>query len=99
MTTFYLALQVQNIQEHGTKIGLNIAINAPRILIPCHSRSHDMLVTDLGQLLISNSITQMANGVLVDNMDVQLSSFKVSGYVNVLKWSSLVFSWQIMCNS
>lgn len=39
-----------------------------------------MLVADLGQLHISNSIKSSSQYGLIDTMDVSLSSFQVSGY-------------------
>lgn len=39
-----------------------------------------MLVADLGQLQIGNSIISSSQYGLIDKMDVSLSSFQVSGY-------------------
>ena len=75
-----LFTQVQYIQTQGAKIGLSIAVNAPQIRIPCNSKSQEMLVADLGQLHISNSIKSSSQYGLIDTMDVSLSSFQVSGY-------------------
>lgn len=72
--------KVQNIQKQGAKIGLQICVNAPQILIPCNSRSNEKLVADLGQLIIGNSIVSSSQYGLIDKMDVRLSSFQVSGY-------------------
>ena len=75
----YFSFQVQYIQTQGAKIGLKVSVNAPQILIPCNSKSNEMLVADLGQLHISNSIVSSSQYGLIDKMNVRLSSFQVSG--------------------
>ena len=75
----YFSFQVQYIQRQGAKIGLKVSVNAPQILIPCNSKSNEMLVADLGQLHISNSIVSSSQYGLIDKMNVRLSSFQVSG--------------------
>ncbi|XP_068698299.1 intermembrane lipid transfer protein VPS13C-like isoform X1 [Montipora foliosa] len=77
--------QVQYIQKQGAKIGLNISVNAPQILIPCNSKSKEMLVADLGQLRVLNSIISSSQHGLISKMDVKLSSFQVSGSSQVEK--------------
>ena len=72
-------IKVQYIQKQGAKIGLNISVNAPQILIPCNSKSKEMLVADLGQLRVVNSIISSSQHGLISKMDVKLSSFQVSG--------------------
>ncbi|KAL9969256.1 hypothetical protein ACROYT_G021452 [Oculina patagonica] len=71
--------QVQHIHKQGAKIGLNISVKAPQIIVPCNSRSSEKLIADLGQLHISNSIVSSSQYGLIDRMDVRLSSFQVSG--------------------
>lgn len=75
----YFSFQVQYIQTQGAKIGLKVSVNAPQILIPCNSKSNEVLVADLGQLHISNSIVSSSQYGLIDKMNVRLSSFQVSG--------------------
>ena len=79
----YVLFQVQYIQTQGAKIGLKVSVNAPQILIPCNSKSNEMLVADLGQLHIDNSIVSSSQYGLIDKMDVRLSSFQVSGYAEI----------------
>ena len=55
-----------------------------------------MLVADLGQLHISNSIKSSSQYGLIDTMDVSLSSFQVSGYAQpsyVIQLSSHTLSF------
>ena len=87
-----LFTQVQYIQTQGAKIGLSISVNAPQIRIPCNSKSQEMLVADLGQLHISNSIKSSSQYGLIDTMDVSLSSFQVSGYAQPSYVISTVFT-------
>ncbi|KAJ7363706.1 hypothetical protein OS493_009869 [Desmophyllum pertusum] len=46
--------QIESIQSQGTRIGLQVAISAPLVIIPRHSHSVDMLLVDLGHLDLQN---------------------------------------------
>ncbi|XP_048577905.1 intermembrane lipid transfer protein VPS13A-like isoform X2 [Nematostella vectensis] len=72
-----LKTKAKSLQERGTKLGLSINVHAPKLVIPGHSGSRDMLVADLGNLEINNAIEKTRHGVLIDNMEVTLSSFEV----------------------
>ena len=52
-----------------------------------------MLVADVGQLYISNSIKSSSQYGLIDTMDVSLSSFQVSGYAQPSYVISTVFAY------
>lgn len=62
-----------------------MSIEAPLIVIPVSSTSHDALVANLGHLSVSNSFKLVHNGddldgkdaVIVDNMEVELSSVQL----------------------
>ena len=43
-----------SLQSEGTRIGLQIQVSAPLVIIPRHSRSVDILFVDLGLLDIQN---------------------------------------------
>ena len=45
---------MESIHSHGTRIALQVAISAPLVIIPRHSRSVDMLLVDLGHLDLQN---------------------------------------------
>ena len=47
-------LQVEAIQSQGTRIGLEVALSAPLVIVPCNSHSVDMLLVDLGHLEVQN---------------------------------------------
>ena len=47
-------LKMASLQSEGTRIGLQIQVSAPLVIIPRHSRSVDMLFVDLGLLDIQN---------------------------------------------
>ena len=74
------------IEEQGTRIALNIDIEAPIVLFPRTSRSLDCLIADLGKLHAQNTSTtkkppQMTSQVVViDNIDVDLDSVQLSRY-------------------
>lgn len=72
--------------EQATKITLNIKIKAPIILVPVHSKSLEAIVIDLGNLKITNKISNLDvkgnNGpAVIDEMKVELSDVKLSKVV------------------
>lgn len=45
---------MEAIQSQGTRIGLEVALSAPLVIIPSNSHSVDMLLVDLGHLEVQN---------------------------------------------
>ncbi|XP_077977339.1 intermembrane lipid transfer protein VPS13A-like [Glandiceps talaboti] len=82
----FVQKQVEDIQRDGKKIGLNISIRAPVILIPQSSQSHNTLIVHLGDLTVRNSFEEASipEGVsvdhkpLVDRLQVELNALQVS---------------------
>ncbi|XP_067654011.1 intermembrane lipid transfer protein VPS13A-like isoform X3 [Haliotis asinina] len=80
----YSAEAVQSLQETASRIGLNIAMKAPLIIVPQKSTSNSVLMADLGNLEISNSFhlagKSSPNNVpaVLDKMNIVLNSLKLS---------------------
>ncbi|XP_070568681.1 intermembrane lipid transfer protein VPS13A-like isoform X2 [Ptychodera flava] len=82
----FVQKQVEDIQRQGKKIGLNITIRAPVILIPQSTQSPNTLIAHLGDLTVRNSFEEAAipEGVsvdrkpLVDHLKVELNALQVS---------------------
>ena len=74
------------IEEQGTRIALNIDIEAPIVLFPSTSRSVDCLIADLGKLHAQNTFAtknppqSTAQVVVIDNIDLDLDSVQLSRY-------------------
>lgn len=76
-------------QTQTSRIRLAVSIQAPLIIIPVSSASHDALIADLGRLTVSNTFNLFkpptkddgSDAVIVDNMVVELSSVKLSRYI------------------
>ncbi|XP_048251088.1 vacuolar protein sorting-associated protein 13A-like isoform X4 [Haliotis rufescens] len=85
----YSADAVQSLQETASRIGLNIAMKAPLIIVPQKSTSSSVLLADLGNLEIANSFhlagKNSPNNVpaVLDKMNIVLSSLKLSRAVLV----------------
>jgi vacuolar protein sorting-associated protein 13A/C len=83
---FLRVLQIQDMQTQTSRISLAVSIQAPLIIIPVSSTSHDALVADLGLLMVSNTFNLFkpptkadgSDAVIVDNMVVELNSVKLS---------------------
>lgn len=69
-----------------------MSIQAPLIVIPVSSTSHDALVANLGHLSVANTFNLAHDGedpggsdaVVVDNMVVELSSVQLSRFEFIL---------------
>ena len=67
---------------------MNVSIQAPEVIVPVSSTSHDAIVANLGQLNMSNTFNLAPNGkdpegsdtVVIDNMVLELSSVKLLRY-------------------
>lgn len=62
---------------------MNIKIKAPIIIVPVHSQSLEAIVVDLGNLTITNKITNINvesehSPAVIDEMKVDLSNVKLS---------------------
>ena len=78
-------IKVGSLQSEGTRIGLQITISAPLVIIPRHSRSVDMLVVNLGLLDIQNEfdilpLPQESGGMeaVFDIIELSLQSVQLS---------------------
>ena len=83
---FPLACRFKAFKLQSSRNSLSVSIQAPLIVIPVSSTSHDALVANLGHLSVSNSFDLVHDGkdpsgsdaVVVDNMVVQLSAVQLS---------------------
>lgn len=69
--------------EQATRLKMNIKIKAPIIIVPVHSQSLEAIVIDLGNLNITNDITNITvesehSPAMIDNMKVELTNVKLS---------------------
>ena len=78
-------LKIESLQSEGTRIGLQIQVSAPLVIIPRHSRSVDMLFVDLGLLDIQNEfdllpLPQESGGMeaVFDIIELSLQSVQLS---------------------
>ncbi|XP_066022142.1 intermembrane lipid transfer protein VPS13C isoform X9 [Pocillopora verrucosa] len=76
---------IQSLQIQSSRISMNVSIQAPEVIVPVSSTSHDAIVANLGQLNMSNTFNLAHNGkdpegsdtVVIDNMVLELSSVKL----------------------
>lgn len=74
----------QKLQETAPRIGLNIQLKAPLIIVPQGSKSNNALMADFGNLEIKNSFhlagKAAPSGVpaVLDKMKIVLKSLKLS---------------------
>lgn len=66
-----------NAFESATRIGLDIVLEAPVIIVPRNWESTTCLSIDLGQIVIRNVIKRIQTS-LIDQIKCELSNFKVS---------------------
>lgn len=76
---------MEAIQSQGTRIGLEVALSAPLVIIPCHSHSVDMLLVDLGHLELENDFDFLPlpkehgdEEVVFDVIELSLQSVQLS---------------------
>ncbi len=82
----HLSLPAQ-VQQHsnGTRIKLDISVDAPEIIIPLKSNCDCVFSADLGRLTISNSFSLVEvivhdgskEGAIVESYDIKLSNLTV----------------------
>ena len=79
---FSFFLQVQEQHKNGTRIRLNVSLEAPEIVIPLKSDSAELILADLGRLTLSNSFYHPPNQktALAEEFDIQLANLKVIRY-------------------
>ncbi|GLH03016.1 Vacuolar protein sorting-associated protein 13 [Gryllus bimaculatus] len=75
--------EVIEAHNQATRIGLNIDLKAPVIILPCHGMDNDVLLLDFGNLTITNGFQIITdpdtfNKVLIDNMVLGLQNLKIS---------------------
>lgn len=63
--------------ETCTKIGLDISLDAPKIIVPRNWESESCVIIDLGKISITNEFKTRQKAVL-DTMSLKLSSTKIS---------------------
>ena len=75
---------VQSLQETAARLGLDVQMKAPVIILPEKSTSLNSLMLDLGQLTVSN-VFRLAGGrsssgvpAILEDMKVVLTSLKLS---------------------
>lgn len=71
--------------EQATRIKLNVKIKAPIIFVPVHSQSLEAIIIDLGNLSISNTISNFnlpsssdSKTAVLDDIKVQLTNVQLS---------------------
>ena len=76
---------MESIQSQGTRIGLQVALSAPLVIIPRHSHSVDMLLVDLGHLDLQNEFDVLPlpkehgdKEAVFDVMELSLQSVQLS---------------------
>ncbi len=78
---FLFNFQIQDVQEQGTLISLNIDIRAPIVLVPQNSESTNLLAFKLGDLSLKNFFedTEVSSGVNQnwDHMYLHLDSVQM----------------------
>ncbi|XP_068186348.1 intermembrane lipid transfer protein VPS13C isoform X2 [Antennarius striatus] len=77
------ASSVRDLAQKSFRLSMDINLDAPLIIIPESSTSHNALVMDLGLIRVVNSFSQLpVEGsplpAIIDNMDVQLTQLKLS---------------------
>lgn len=70
--------QVQKLQEQAFKVHLDIAFNAPTIIIPTNSYSDEALLFDLGQLTLKTRFYDDPKRSLVEQQNVRLENVRAS---------------------
>lgn len=95
------------LEENPQRIKLDVELYAPEIVVPRKSTSHQVLLVNLGRLIVDNNFTSIHKAT-IDNMVVTLKdvhaatglldkdSVKVSTQCNILK--PLTFSLQVHRN-
>ncbi|KAL2092597.1 hypothetical protein ACEWY4_012395 [Coilia grayii] len=80
------AVGVRELAERSSRIALRVHINAPILFLPQSSRSPNVIVADLGRVLVSNRFVMVepprsplrsALPPITDNMTVELSQLKM----------------------
>lgn len=79
--------------EQTTRIKLNVKIKAPIIYVPVHSQSLEAIIIDLGNLSISNTISNyhvasVDKTAVLDDIKVQLTDVQLSKAVLVAQTSN-----------
>ena len=69
---------MESIQSQGTRIGLQVAISAPLVIIPRHSHSVDMLLVDLGHLDLQNEFDVLPTPSDNDNTEAVFDLMELS---------------------
>lgn len=70
--------KVESIHSQGTRIGLQVAISAPLVIIPRHSRSADMLIVDLGHLDLQNEFDVLPTSLNDENKETVFDIMELS---------------------
>ena len=81
----FISVQIQDVQEQGTLISLNVDIRAPIVLVPQNSESTNLLAFKLGDLSLKNFFedTEVSPGVNQnwDHMYLHLDSVQMLRYL------------------
>ena len=79
------ASSVRDFAQKSYRLSMDIRLQAPLIIIPQSSVSHNALEVDLGLITVGNSFSALpVEGcplpAVIDNMDVQLTELKLSRF-------------------
>lgn len=78
---------VNKLQERAPRVGLNIKMDAPLIVIPTSSKSYEVLLADFGELKIENGfhltgkVSSSGVPAVLDRMVIQLKELKLTRQV------------------
>lgn len=83
----FYSQQFESLQSQGTRIALDVKINAPLIVMPRHSSSIDMLIADLGHLELQNEfevfeVADSREKIVFDMMELTLQSVQLARLVS-----------------
>ena len=73
---------MQEQHKNGTRVRLDISIDAPEIVVPLKSTSDEVILADLGKLRLSNSffVPPSEEKAIAELYDITLTDFQVTRY-------------------
>ena len=74
--------QVQEQHRNGTRIKLDVSLEAPQIVVPLKSDSEEVVLADLGRLTLSNTFYHppMEKTAFAEEYSIHLTDLEVFRY-------------------
>jgi len=94
----------QELSTRAFKLALDISLKAPVIVVPENSKSTNVIVIDLGQLVVTNKFQKLTDQAkssdgqyaVLDDMTVDLTHLNISRYFVCHAWACCLVLYSLM---